>query len=77
MKIWLGLVIGPIGAVAAAYAGQHLRAGLVRHLRVPDAAIAIPEDLVAVSIGLLCCFEILKFSVTLAEVLAQMLTKCL
>jgi uncharacterized membrane protein len=77
MPAWLGVFIAPVGAVTGAYAGQHLRAGLVRYLRVPDAAIAIPEDLVAVSLGLLCCLEVLKFRVGLAEILAPMHTRWL
>lgn len=74
MPVWLGVFIAPVGAVTGAYAGQRLRAGLVRYLRVPDAAIAINEDLVAVSLGLLCCLEVLNFRVGLAELLAQMQT---
>jgi uncharacterized membrane protein len=72
MTLWVGVLLGAIGAVAGAFGGQHLRAVLVRSFRVPDAAIAIPEDLVAVSLGLWCCFETLKFRVPLAEILAHM-----
>jgi uncharacterized membrane protein len=77
MSLWVGVLIGAIGAVAGAFGGQHLRARLVRHLHIPDAAIAIPEDLVAVSLGLLCCFETLRFRVPLAEILAQMQSRWL
>jgi uncharacterized membrane protein len=50
---WLGALIGVIGAIAGAFGGYHARGGLVRGLRVPDAVIAIPEDLVAIGFGLL------------------------
>jgi uncharacterized membrane protein len=51
--LWQGAILGGIGAVAGAFAGYRARTGLVRMLRVPDAAIAVPEDLVAIGIGLL------------------------
>ena len=50
---WLGAVLGGVGGVVGAFAGYQARMGLVHALRVPDAAIAIPEDLVAIGIGLL------------------------
>jgi uncharacterized membrane protein len=52
-SLWLGALIGAIGAVAGAFGGYHARAGLVRGLRVRDAAIAIPEDLAAIGLGVL------------------------
>jgi len=48
-----GLALGTIGAIVGAYAGYHARVGLVRALNAPDFAIAIPEDLVALGLGLL------------------------
>src|ERR1700704_3196091 len=50
---WLGAVVGAIGAIAGAFGGYQARVRLVRGLHVPDAAIAIPEDLVAIGLGLL------------------------
>jgi len=50
---WLGALIGAIGAIAGAFGGYQARVRLVRALHVPDAAIAIPEDLVAIGLGLL------------------------
>jgi uncharacterized membrane protein len=50
---WSSALIGAIGAIAGAFGGYHARGGLVRALRVPDAVIAIPEDLVAIGLGLL------------------------
>jgi len=50
---WLGALIGAIGAIAGAFGGYQARVRLVRGLHVPDAAIALPEDLVAIGLGLL------------------------
>jgi len=52
-SIRLGAMIGVIGAIAGAFGGYQARVRLVRGLRVPDVAIAIPEDLVAIGLGLL------------------------
>jgi uncharacterized membrane protein len=51
--VWLGALAGAIGGIAGAFAGYHARVGLVRSLRVPDFTIAIPEDLIAIGLGLL------------------------
>ena len=48
-----GLAVGTIGAIVGAYAGYHARVDLVRALNAPDFTIAIPEDLVALGLGLL------------------------
>ena len=53
MSLWLGAIIGAIGAIAGTFGGYHARVGLRGALHVPDVAIAIPEDLVAVGLGLL------------------------
>jgi len=50
--LWLGAIIGAIGGVAGAFGGYQARVGLVRGLRVPDFAVAIPEDIVAIGLGL-------------------------
>lgn len=50
---WLGSLIGAIGAIAGAFGGYQARVRLVRGLNVPDAAIALPEDLVGIGLGLL------------------------
>ena len=52
-SLWLGALFGAVGGIAGAFAGYHGRVGLVRALDVPDFAIAIPEDLIAVGFGLL------------------------
>jgi uncharacterized membrane protein len=53
VPLWLGALIGAIGAIAGAFCGYQARVRLVRALHVPDIAIAIPEDLVAIGLGLL------------------------
>jgi uncharacterized membrane protein len=50
---WLGALVGAVGAIAGAFGGYQARVGLVRALHVRDAAVAIPEDLVAIGLGLL------------------------
>jgi uncharacterized membrane protein len=49
----LGALLGAIGAVIGTFAGYKVRMGLVKSLGVPDFAIAIPEDLVAIGLALL------------------------
>jgi uncharacterized membrane protein len=50
---WIAALIGAIGAIAGAFGGYRARVGLVHALRVPDVAVAIPEDLIAIGLGLL------------------------
>ena len=50
--LWLGALAGALGGMAGAFGGYHARVGLVRALRVPDFAVAIPEDLIAIGVGL-------------------------
>jgi uncharacterized membrane protein len=47
-KLWLGAVLGALGGVAGTFAGYQARTRLVRALNVPDAFVAIPEDLLAI-----------------------------
>lgn len=51
-SIGLGVIAGIAGALAGAFGGYYVRVGLVRSLRVPDFAIALPEDAVAIGLGL-------------------------
>jgi uncharacterized membrane protein len=51
--LWLGALLGTIGGIAGAFGGYQARVGLVRVLHVPDFVVAIPEDLVAIGVGLL------------------------
>lgn len=50
--LWLGALAGAIGALIGTFGGYQARVGLVRSLRVPDFAIAIPEDIIAIGLGL-------------------------
>jgi uncharacterized membrane protein len=50
--LWVGALCGAIGAIVGAFGGYNARVGLVRILRVPDFVVAIPEDLVAIGLGL-------------------------
>ena len=51
---WIaGAVCGVIGALVGTFGGYRLRTGLVQSLKVPDIAIAIPEDLIAIGLGFL------------------------
>ena len=52
VSLVLGALFGAIGAIAGAFGGYRARVGLVRALGAPDFAIAIPEDLVAVGLGI-------------------------
>jgi uncharacterized membrane protein len=56
--LWVGLLGGVVGAVSGAFGGYRARVGLVGALHAPDAAIAIPEDLIAISLGLLLAYTL-------------------
>jgi uncharacterized membrane protein len=49
---WLAGLAGVVGGIAGAFGGKQARVSLVRALRVPDFAVAIPEDLIAIGLGL-------------------------
>jgi len=49
----LGIALGVIGAIAGTLGGYHARRALVQGLKVPDIAIAVPEDIIAIGLGLL------------------------
>ena len=48
----VGIIGAIVGVLVGTYGGYHTRVGLVRGLKVADIAIAIPEDLVAIALGL-------------------------
>ena len=52
-SLMVGALLGAIGAVIGTFAGYKTRVGLVKNLGVPDFAIAIPEDIVAIGLALL------------------------
>jgi uncharacterized membrane protein len=56
--LWVGVLGGAIGAIAGAFGGYGTRAGLVHAIHVPDAVIAIPEDVIALSLGLLLAYTL-------------------
>jgi uncharacterized membrane protein len=47
-----GAILGAAGGVAGAFAGNRIRAGLVKAFKVPDFVIALLEDAVAIGGGL-------------------------
>ena len=55
----VGAVVAAIGVLVGTFGGYRARVGLVRALKVPDIAIAIPEDLIAIGLGL---FTVSRFS---------------
>ncbi len=52
-SVWIAALAGAIGGIVGAFAGYHARVGLVRSLKVKDIVVAIPEDLVAIGLGVL------------------------
>lgn len=48
----VGAILGLIGGVAGAYAGYHIRRGLVTQMKLPDFVVAVVEDLLTISGGL-------------------------
>src|SRR5271169_52466 len=56
--LWVGVLGGVMGAIAGAFGGYRARVGLVRALHVPDAVIAIPEDVIAIGLGLLLAYTL-------------------
>jgi uncharacterized membrane protein len=51
-SLWAAALAGIVGAIVGAFGGYQARVGLVRALRVRDVVIAIPEDLIAIGLGL-------------------------
>jgi uncharacterized membrane protein len=52
-SLWLGAIVAVIGALVGTFGGYRARVGLVKSLHAPDIAIAVPEDLIAIGLGLL------------------------
>ena len=50
-SLGIGTILGAIGAVIGAFAGYEMRKRLVAQLKVPDFFIALPEDLIAMSLA--------------------------
>jgi uncharacterized membrane protein len=52
-SMFTGIILGAIGAIAGTLGGYHARKSLVAGLKVPDAAIAVPEDILAIALAFL------------------------
>jgi uncharacterized membrane protein len=52
-SIVLGLVVGAAGGIAGSFAGYHARHTLVTRYRVPDLAVALAEDVIAIGTAML------------------------
>ena len=52
-SITAGALLGAVGALIGAFAGYKARVELVKSLGVPDFAIAIPEDIIAIGLAVL------------------------
>jgi uncharacterized membrane protein len=50
--LWIGAAVGAVGAILGAFAGYNARTALVRMFHIPDFAIAVPEDVIAIALGL-------------------------
>jgi uncharacterized membrane protein len=48
----IGALLGAVGGIVGAFAGYHIRRGLVTHMKLPDFVVAVIEDLLAISGGL-------------------------
>lgn len=48
-----GAILGIIGALIGCFGGYYARTGLVKALKVKDAFVAVPEDILAIGLGCL------------------------
>ena len=48
---WVGAICAALGVLAGTFGGYRARVGLVSSLKVPDIAVAVPEDLIAIGLG--------------------------
>ena len=51
-SLWIGALLGGVGAVVGTFGGYYARTGLVKALHSPDFVIALVEDAVAVCGGM-------------------------
>ena len=51
-SVWLGVVLGIIGALAGTFVGYIVRTGVVKALKSPDWPVALVEDAIAICAGL-------------------------
>ncbi len=52
-SVWLGALYGGMGAVGAAFAAYHLRRSVKESFNLPDAVLAVAEDVLVASGGFL------------------------
>lgn len=52
VSLLVGVICAAVGVLVGTFGGYQARVGLVRSLQVNDIAVAIPEDLVAIALGL-------------------------
>ncbi|MBV8172038.1 MAG: hypothetical protein JO219_08920 [Candidatus Eremiobacteraeota bacterium] len=45
---WIAIACGVAGALAGSYAGYEVRKAITRSLRIPDFAVAVAEDVIAI-----------------------------
>jgi uncharacterized membrane protein len=53
-SLMIGAALGAVGAVSGAFAGYEIRRWLVANLKIKDVVVALSEDLIALSLALLC-----------------------
>ena len=46
-----GTLLGGLGAINGAFGGFHVRRLLVKYLKIPDMAVALAEDGLAIGVG--------------------------
>ena len=51
-SLGIGAILGAIGAIIGAFAGYEVRKRLVAQWNIPDLFVALPEDLIAISLAL-------------------------
>ncbi len=55
---WLGAFFGAVGAIGATFAAYHLRRTITQNLHIPDSMVALAEDALVASTGLLIASQI-------------------
>jgi uncharacterized membrane protein len=51
-SLWIGALLGIVGALVGTFGGYQARTGLVRASKLPDLVVATLEDIVAIGVGL-------------------------
>jgi uncharacterized membrane protein len=53
-SLMIGAALGAVAAVSGAFAGYEIRRWLVANLKIKDVVVALSEDLIALTLALLC-----------------------